>query len=168
MHMSPDCQSEARRIKYALLVTALAPALPQILGSAFNIWYNIAVVDPLLVTAALKRRFLQTIVVYNSICYPIGFYLWVRLVYSLRPVLERLQAGEDVPDSALFRGAPARDPSAIPWGSHYRRRLAALYSGVSSLAARGGSQSGRAPVLAFADFLRGIGFHLVNAQLFSG
>ena len=103
MHMSPDCQSEARRIKYALLVTALAPALPQILGSAFNIWYNIAVVDPLLVTAALKRRFLQTIVVYNSICYPIGFYLWVRLVYSLRPVLERLQAGEDVPDAALFR-----------------------------------------------------------------
>ena len=103
MHMSPDCQSEARRIKYALLVTALAPALPQILGSAFNIWYNIAVVDPLLVTAALKRRFLQTIVVYNSICYPIGFYLWVRLVYSLRPVLERLQAGEDVPDAALFQ-----------------------------------------------------------------
>jgi adenylate cyclase len=103
MHTSPNCQSEARRIKYALLVTALAPALPQILGSAFNIWYNIAVVDPLLVTAALKRRFLQTVVVYNSICYPIGFYLWVRLVYSLRPVLERLEAGEDVADAALAR-----------------------------------------------------------------
>ena len=101
--MSPNRRSEARRIKYALLVTALAPALPQILGSAFNIWYNIAVVDPLLVTAALKRRFVQTVIVYNSICYPIGFYLWVRLVYSLRPVLERLQAGEDVQDAALFR-----------------------------------------------------------------
>ena len=110
MHMSPNCQSEARRIKYALLVTALAPALPQILGSAFNIWYNIAVVDPLLVTAALKRRFLQTVVVYNSICYPIGFYLWVRLVYSLRPVLERLEAGEERSGCRSCPSAPARDP----------------------------------------------------------
>jgi adenylate cyclase len=103
MHTSLNRQSEAQRIKYALLVTALAPALPQILGSAFNIWYNIAVVDPLLVTPALKRRFLETVIVYNCLCYPVGFYVWVRLVFSLRPVLEPLQAGEDVPDAALFR-----------------------------------------------------------------
>jgi adenylate cyclase len=103
MHTSLNRQSDARRIKYAFLVTAFAPALPQILGSAFNIWYNIAVVDPLLVTDELKRRFLQTVIVYNSLCYPVGFYVWLRLVYSLRPVIERLQAGEEVPDEKLFR-----------------------------------------------------------------
>jgi adenylate cyclase len=116
MHTSLNRQSETRRIKYALLVTALAPALPQILGSAFNIWYNISVVDPLLVTDALKRRFLQTVIVYNSLCYPVGFYLWLRLVYSLRPVLERLQAGEAVPHERLFQAR--RRAILLPfWGA---------------------------------------------------
>ena len=52
---------QATRIGYALLLTALSPLLPQILGSAFNIWYNIIIVDPLLTTAALKQRFLSTV-----------------------------------------------------------------------------------------------------------
>ena len=86
-------QSEDRRAKYALLVTALAPVLPQILGSAFNIWYNIALVDPLLGTAELKRRFVETVIVYNGLCYPVGVYVWLRLVYSLRPAFRRLHAG---------------------------------------------------------------------------
>jgi adenylate cyclase len=96
-------QSEARRAKYALLVTALAPALPQILGSAFNIWYNIAIIDPLMGTAELKRRFLQTVIVYNSFCYPVGAYAWLRLVYSLKPAFKRLQAGEDLPEAVLHQ-----------------------------------------------------------------
>jgi adenylate cyclase len=96
-------QSEDRRAKYALLVTALAPVLPQILGSAFNIWYNMAVVDPLLGTAEIKRRFLQTVIVYNALCYPVGIYVWLRLVYSLRPAFKRLQAGEGIPEAILHR-----------------------------------------------------------------
>jgi adenylate cyclase len=96
-------QSEARRVKYALLVTALAIVLPQILGSAFNIWYNITVVNPLLGTAELKRRFLQTVIVYNSFCYPVGAYVWLRLVYSLRPAFRRLQSGEGIPKAILHR-----------------------------------------------------------------
>jgi len=102
MDASLNRQSEARRAKYALLVTALAPLFPQILGSAFNIWYNIVIVDPVLTTAALKQRFLQTVVIYNSLCYPIGIYLWLRLVYSLRPALKKLQRGEQIPDSMLY------------------------------------------------------------------
>ena len=80
-----------RQISYALLITALSPVLPQILGSAFNIWYNIIIVDPLLTTAALKQRFLSTVIVYNSICYPLVRYLWLRLVYSLRPALTKMR-----------------------------------------------------------------------------
>lgn len=92
---------EAARIKYALLVTALAPVLPQILGSAFNIWYNIIIVDPFLNTAALKERFLRTVIVYNSVCYPLAVYLWLRLVYSLWPALSRIERGEQIPDPML-------------------------------------------------------------------
>ena len=103
MDASLNAQSEARRAKYALLVTALALVLPQILGSAFNIWYNIAVVDPLLATPELKRRFLQTVIVYNSLCYPVGAYVWLRLVYSLRPAFKRLQTGEGIPEAILHR-----------------------------------------------------------------
>ena len=51
------------RPRLALAVTALAPVVPQLLGSAFNIWYNLAVVEPLLGTEALKSRFLQTCIV---------------------------------------------------------------------------------------------------------
>jgi adenylate cyclase len=117
-------RSQARRVEYALLVTLLAPALPQIIGSAFNIWYNIAVVDPLLVTAALKQRFLQTIIIYNSLCYPLGFYVWWRLVYSLRPALKQLQAGEQVSQEVLLRSR--RRAIYLPfWG--------ALISGVGWL-----------------------------------
>jgi adenylate cyclase len=103
MDASLNAQSEARRAKYALLVTALAPVLPQILGSAFNIWYNIAVVDPLLATSELKRRFLQTVIVYNSLCYPLVACVWLRLVYSLRPAFKRLQTGEGIPEAILHR-----------------------------------------------------------------
>jgi adenylate cyclase len=96
-----NARPDAGRIKYALLVTALAPLLPQILGSAFNIWYNIISVDPLLNTAALKERFLRTVIVYNAVCYPLAVYLWLRLVYSLRPALSRIERGEQIPDSML-------------------------------------------------------------------
>lgn len=92
---------EARRNRYALLLTALAPLLPQILGSAFNIWYNIIIVDPLLATAALKQRFLMTVIVYNSVCYPVAVYLWLRLVYSLRPALRKLESGEQISETML-------------------------------------------------------------------
>jgi adenylate cyclase len=103
MDASLNQPSEAKRAKYALLVTALAPLFPQILGSVFNIWYNIAVIDPLLVTSALKQRFLQTVIVYNFFCYPAVAYAWLRLVYSLRPSFKQLQRAEGIPESTLHQ-----------------------------------------------------------------
>src|SRR5919108_3816600 len=79
------------RARYGLLVTALAPVIPQILGSAFNIWYNAAVVDPML-TPALRQRFFETVVAYNALVYPIGVYLWSKRIFSFRALLHRLQA----------------------------------------------------------------------------
>jgi len=84
-----------------LLLTALAPVLPQILGSVFNIWYNRNVVTPLLTSEALKDRFHDTIIVFNAVAYPIAIVVWLRLVYSLRPSFRQLCAGISVPDDQL-------------------------------------------------------------------
>jgi adenylate cyclase len=102
--LAMNCPAHAgaqAKTRYALLITALSPLLPQILGSAFNIWYNVIIVDPLLTTAALKQRFLSTVIVYNSICYPLATYLWLRLVYSLRPALTKMEHGEPISETML-------------------------------------------------------------------
>src|SRR5438093_11416696 len=77
------------RERYGLLLTALAPVVPQILGSAFNIWYNATVIEPML-TPALRQRFFETVIAYNAVVYPIGVYLWVKRIFSFRGLLHRL------------------------------------------------------------------------------
>ena len=79
--------------RHPLLVTALTPVLPQMLGSVFNIWYNGKVIAPLLHTEALQERFMQTVVVFNLLAYPMAVALWVRWVYVLRPAVEAAEAG---------------------------------------------------------------------------
>lgn len=95
---APRCP---RRQALGLLLTALAPVIPQILGSVFNIWYNRNVITPLLATDALKHRFLETIIVFNTIAYPIATFVWLRLVYSLRQPFRQLCAGGSLPDEQL-------------------------------------------------------------------
>ena len=128
MDASAKARPQATKIGYALLLTALSPLLPQILGSAFNIWYNIIIVDPLLTTAALKQRFLSTVVVYNSICYPIVTYLWLRLVYSLRPAMTKMRTWRADLGAHAAGGAATSYSSAIPRRDHLRLRLAALHT----------------------------------------
>jgi adenylate cyclase len=84
-----------------LLLTALAPVIPQILGSVFNIWYNQNVVTPLLVSEALRQRFFETILVFNVVAYPIAIFAWLRLVYSLRNPFRQLCSGGSLPVESL-------------------------------------------------------------------
>src|SRR5437879_12820017 len=84
------------RERYGLLITALAPVVPQILGSAFNIWYNTTVIQPLLVSPALKQRFFETVVVYNSAVYPIGVFLWLSQFFSFRELFHCVCVGSSV------------------------------------------------------------------------
>jgi len=101
------------RERYGLLLTALAPVVPQILGSAFNIWYNTTVIEPLLVSPALKQRFFETVVVYNLVIYPCGVFLWLRRIFSFRRLFHRLCAGSVI-DPALL--VTARRPLIhTPW-----------------------------------------------------
>ena len=81
------------RERYALLITALAPVIPQIIGTVFNIWYNSTVIQPLLTSAALKQRFFETIIIYNAVVYPIGFWLWLKRILSFRGLFYELQSG---------------------------------------------------------------------------
>jgi adenylate cyclase len=101
------------RERQAILITALAPVLPQILGSAFNIWYNATVIQPLLTSPALKQRFFQTVIIYNAIVYPIGICVWLNRVWSLRSVFERLRARRTV-DSELLTQTRRR-LIHLPW-----------------------------------------------------
>src|SRR3981081_3440887 len=91
----------------APLLTALAPVVPQILGSAFNIWYNTTVIEPLLVSPALKQRFFETVVVYNLVIYPCGVFLWLGRIFSFRGLFRRLCAGSAI-DPALLVTARRR------------------------------------------------------------
>jgi len=101
------------RERYGLLLTALAPVVPQILGSAFNIWYNTTIIRPLLISPALKQRFFETVIIYNLVAYPIGILLWLRRIFSFRGLLRRLRMGLAV-DSALLATARRR-LIHLPW-----------------------------------------------------
>ena len=89
------------RERRALLMIVLAPMVPQILGSAFNIWYNTVIIQPMLATAEMQRRFLLTIVIYNIIVFPTGIFLWLKRVYSFSKPLDHLRTGGALDDGRL-------------------------------------------------------------------
>jgi len=99
--------------RHPFLVTALAPLIPHLVGSAFNIWYNMTVIDPLLVAAGLKQRFIVTVVVWNLFAYPTAIAIWLWLILSLRPIFLRLRADEVVPTEELDR--VRRRLVHLPW-----------------------------------------------------
>jgi adenylate cyclase len=96
-------ERSARRERYGLLLTALAPVVPQILGSAFNIWYNATVTEPLL-TPGLRQRFLQTTIIYNTVVYPVGIYVWLKRIFFFRGLFHRHCRGIG------FQQSPDEDP----------------------------------------------------------
>src|SRR5438105_3434310 len=89
--------------RHPLLVTALAPVIPHLLGSAFNIWYNMTVIDPLLIAAGLKQRFITTVIVWNAFAYPAAVVIWMWLILSLKSPLNRLRRGEEIATLDLDR-----------------------------------------------------------------
>jgi adenylate cyclase len=91
--MDDSCQVISGKKRHALALTAFAPVVPQILGSAFNIWYNAVIIEPMLSPAGLKQRFLQTVLVYNLIVFPFGILLWLKRVHSFSAAFHRLRAG---------------------------------------------------------------------------
>lgn len=85
-----------------LWLVVAAPVVAQLLGSAFNIWYNFTYVQPLLSSAQLAT-FWQTVKLFNAIVYPAGVGLWVWAVLSLRRTCQQLERQESVPSARLLR-----------------------------------------------------------------
>ncbi len=108
----------------AVLIVAIAPLIPQIIGSWFNIWYNHAIVRPLLTTPELQERFLATVIGYNAIVFPIAIAAWIGVVYSLRNACCRLVAGNAIP--AVVLDCARRRLVHLPW-------IGALISGAAWL-----------------------------------
>ena len=113
--MAVRVECSAARARYGLLLTALAPVIPQILGSAFNIWYNATVIEPMF-TPALRQRFFATVFVYNAVVYPIGVYLWLQRIFSFRNLFHRLQTEADDQRPPLHELTQARRRLIhLPW-----------------------------------------------------
>lgn len=72
---------------------AAAPLFAALLGSAFNIWYNVIRVDPLL-TENQHQWFLNAVLWYNGLAYPPLLGLWLWLVFSLARPYCTLREGE--------------------------------------------------------------------------
>lgn len=99
--------------RHPLVVVALMPVLPQLLGSVFNIWYNARVIAPLLAATGLERRFVETVVVFNAVAYPVAVVCWVRWVLALRPAVEARERGAVLDEGAWLR---ARQRAVnLPW-----------------------------------------------------
>ena len=100
-------------VRYPFLVTALAPLVPHLLGSVFNIWYNMVIIDPLLAASGLRARFVSTIICWNLIVYPVAIGIWLRLILSLRPTFRRLLRDETIPAQQL--DSARRRLVNLPW-----------------------------------------------------
>jgi len=99
--------------RHPLFVTGIAPLVPHLVGGAFNLWYNMTVIDPLLIASDLKARFMSTVIVWNSVAYPAALAIWLWLILSLRPIYQRLARGEDIPPERID---PARRRVVhLPW-----------------------------------------------------
>jgi adenylate cyclase len=87
--MEPD-------VRRALWVTGCAPLLPNLVGSAVNIWYNITHIEPLL-TPLQRDVFVKAVTAYNLAAYLPLTAIWVGILLSLRGALrqgpERLARG---------------------------------------------------------------------------
>ena len=113
--MTTGVERGVLRGRHGLLLTALAPVIPQILGSAFNIWYNATVIEPML-TPALRQRFFATVVAYNAVVYPIGVYLWLKRIFSFRDLFHQLQTDSVGSTSSLQELTRARRRLIhLPW-----------------------------------------------------
>ena len=99
-------------IRHPLALIAAAPVVAAVIGSVFNIWYNVSQVEPLL-TIEQSDVFKSTIFYYNLVAYPPLVGLWVASVFSLRGVFRTLLEGGS-PDEAALSRARVRTIN-LPW-----------------------------------------------------
>ncbi|MBT4864326.1 MAG: HAMP domain-containing protein [Planctomycetaceae bacterium] len=88
--------------RHALGLIATAPVLASIVGSIFNIWYNVTQVQPLL-SAEQRDLFKDSIVYYNVLGYPVLIAIWIGSVFSIRKTLRAIIYGGEVDPESLAK-----------------------------------------------------------------
>ncbi len=81
-------------VRRRVLWTFLASLVAQLVGSAFNIWYNLTLIRPLL-TPAQAEIFATAINLYNIGVYPPGLAIWFAILWQLGKAARSLDPGAD-------------------------------------------------------------------------
>ncbi|MDX1967217.1 MAG: adenylate/guanylate cyclase domain-containing protein [Planctomycetaceae bacterium] len=97
-----------------LLLISLVFVGPQVVGSLFNIWYNLLHIEPLLSKSQLAR-FQTGILWVNGILYPLALAVGFRVLWSLHPILTEVCAGRAV-SCARLEWARSRAINLPWWG----------------------------------------------------
>ena len=95
-----------------LLLVAISPVVANLVGSAFNIWYNARQIEPIL-TDAQHQRFGDCWMWFNLIVYPIAVGCWAAPLVWLAKTHWQLLAGEPVDLARLQRAQ--RTVVNLPW-----------------------------------------------------
>src|SRR3954462_14184133 len=100
-------------MRHGLWLVGWAPVIPQLLGSAFNIYYNSIHVQPLLVSQEMEAHFMRTIWFYNLTVYPVILGIWVWVVGSLRRTIRKALLHRPIPLEEMARAR--RRVINLPW-----------------------------------------------------
>lgn len=95
-----------------LLLVALSPVIANLVGSAFNIWYNERQIRPILTDAQLER-FGDCWLWFNLIVYPIAVSCWAAPLAWLVKTHRQVLAGQPVEPARLQRAQ--RTVVNLPW-----------------------------------------------------
>ncbi|MCB9922175.1 MAG: HAMP domain-containing protein [Planctomycetaceae bacterium] len=95
-----------------LALVAAAPVVAQIVGSAFNIWYNLTQVRPLL-SESQHERLVATISVFNVSIYPAATVVWLWVVFRLLRPMRQMTDGTEINTRSRWRAR--QQVINLPW-----------------------------------------------------
>ena len=98
--------------RHGLLLVCISPVIANLIGSAFNIFYNSTQIEKLL-TDAQQLRFAACWQVYNGIIYPVAIFCFVLPLFWLRPTHRALLRGEAVAPERMKKAQ--RYVINLPW-----------------------------------------------------
>lgn len=99
-------------VRASLWLIIAAPVAPVLIGSLFNIWYNLVQVEPML-TPGQHALFIKTIQIYNALVYPLAVALWGWTVLSLRHPWQQLVDHQPVAAKRLLQSQ--KRAINLPW-----------------------------------------------------
>src|SRR5262245_45195721 len=112
-HDAAERERPGWAVRHGPWLVLLAPLLPQMIGSVYNIWYNLLHTAPLLEKSRLQQAFAHITVIYNAVGYPLAVGIWAWAALSLRRPIRRLLRGAPVSPASLARAR--RRAINLPW-----------------------------------------------------